>query len=148
MDGGIGPQGYRLEVGEGKVTISSADRAGAFYAEQTLAQLRRQFGQTLPQVRIEDGPDFAVRGIMLDISRDKVPTMQTLYELVDLFAAMKINQLQLYTEHTFAYSRHPEVWKDASPMTADQIRALDRYCGSALSSWCRTRIHSGTWNGG
>jgi hypothetical protein len=65
---------------------------------------------------------------MLDISRDKVPTMATLLSLIDLFAELKINQLQLYTEHTFAYARHREVWKDASPITADEIRQLDAYC--------------------
>jgi hypothetical protein len=65
---------------------------------------------------------------MLDISRDKVPTTETLYGLVDLLASWKINQLQLYTEHTFAYQDHRDVWKHASPMTAEQIRALDDYC--------------------
>ena len=44
---------------------------------------------------------------MLDISRNKVPTMATLYSLVDLLAGLKINHLQLYTEHTFAYSAPP-----------------------------------------
>jgi len=51
-----------------------------------------------------------VRGAMLDISRDKVPTMATLYGLVDLLADPTVNHLQLYTEHTFAYARHREVW--------------------------------------
>ena len=65
---------------------------------------------------------------MLDISRNRVPTMQTLLELVDLLASWKINQLQLYTEHTFAYRNHPIVWADASPMTGEEILALDAYC--------------------
>jgi hypothetical protein len=41
---------------------------------------------------------------------------------------LKINQFQLYTEHTFAYRGHEEVWHDASPMTPEEIRALDVYC--------------------
>ena len=65
---------------------------------------------------------------MLDISRDKVPTMATLFSLVDLLAELKINQLQLYTEHTFAYRNHPAVWAKASPMTGDEILQLDQYC--------------------
>ncbi len=83
---------------------------------------------SLPALRISDWPDFPNRGVMLDISRDRVPTMQTLLELVDLLASWKINQLQLYTEHTFAYRNHPEVWADASPMTGEEILALDAYC--------------------
>jgi len=65
---------------------------------------------------------------MLDISRDKVPTMATLFALVDKFAELKINQLQLYTEHTFAYRNHPAAWVNASPMTGDEILQLDQYC--------------------
>jgi len=68
------------------------------------------------------------RGIMLDISRDKVPTMETLYNLVDMLLEFKINQFQLYTEHTFAYKNHKTVWENASPMTPEQIRELDIFC--------------------
>ena len=71
---------------------------------------------------------FAVRSYMLDISRDKVPTMGTLRLIVDLLAKFDYNQFQLYTEHTFAYSRHKGVWEHASPLTPSEIRALDAYC--------------------
>ena len=49
-------------------------------------------------------PVLPVRGYMLDISRDKVPTMETLFALVDSLAALRYNQLQFYTEHTFAFA--------------------------------------------
>ena len=71
---------------------------------------------------------FAVRSYMLDISRDKVPTMGTLKQLVEILEKFNYNQLQLYTEHTFAYSKHEAVWKDASPMTAQEVRELDLFC--------------------
>ncbi len=71
---------------------------------------------------------FEARGYMLDISRDRVPTMKTLREIVDLLARCRYNQFQLYTEHTFAYSAHPEVWEEADPMTSAEIRKLDAYC--------------------
>jgi hypothetical protein len=71
---------------------------------------------------------FASRAYMLDISRDKVPTMGTLRLLVDILAKFDYNQLQLYTEHTFAYSRHRGVWEHASPLTAEEVRSLDAYC--------------------
>lgn len=73
-------------------------------------------------------PMFADRAYMLDISRDKVPTMGTLRLIVDLLAKFEYNQLQLYTEHTFAYSTHRDVWEAASPLTAEEIRELDAYC--------------------
>jgi len=136
------PQGYVLEVKPSGVLIRGHDAAGVFYGVQTLVQLIRTAGTDtnsfrnrlsvpaarLPGLRIEDWPDFPARGVMLDISRDKVPTLATLYALVDLLAEWKINQLQLYTEHTFAYRAHPEVWAEASPMTGEDILALDAYC--------------------
>ena len=127
-DANMAREAYQLEIRRGQVVITHSSPAGAFYARQTLQQIQRQCHGSIPAVRIEDYPDFPARGVMLDISRDKVPTMQTLYELVDLLAQWKINQLQLYTEHTFAYQNHREVWQEASPMTPEEIRQLDAYC--------------------
>lgn len=121
-------EGYRLVVAPGGITITGHDAPGAFYGMLTLIQLVQTQGRTLPCLRIEDWPDFPARGVMLDISRDKVPTMDTLYALVDRLAGWKINQFQLYTEHTFAYQNHRVVWEHASPMTAEQILALDAFC--------------------
>jgi hypothetical protein len=120
--------GYSLSVSPAGVNALAGGEAGAFYARQTFTQLLRQFPKSLPCVDISDWPDFPVRGVMLDISRDKVPTMTTLFRLIDQLAGWKINQLQLYIEHTFAYRNHRIVWENASPLTAEEIRELDRYC--------------------
>jgi hypothetical protein len=123
------PQGYQLRIEpDGTVAVNAADDLGFAHADRTLAQLIAQFGDTLPCLAIDDWPDFPVRGVMLDVSRDKVPTMATLKALVDRLAGWKINQLQLYTEHTFAYANHRTVWEHASPITAEEIRDLDGYC--------------------
>ena len=102
-------QGYRISITPEICRIIAHDAAGSFYARQTLMQIRRQFPAALPCVQIEDWPDFPVRGVMLDISRCKVPTMATLMNLIDRLAEWKINHLQLYIEHTFAYAGHEEV---------------------------------------
>ncbi len=65
---------------------------------------------------------------MLDISRDKVPTMSSLASLIRRLASWRVNELQLYIEHAFAYRGHERVWRGASPMTAAQMRRLDRLC--------------------
>jgi hypothetical protein len=121
-------QSYQLDVGDLGIRIVAVDLAGVLYGVMTLTQLLRQYGNTLPHLQIKDRPDFPRRGVMLDISRDKVPTMATLFDLVDLFAELKLNELQLYTEHTFAYRKHPVVWANASPMTGEEIMQLDAYC--------------------
>jgi len=121
-------QGYRLTISPAGIVVEARDGAGVYYAVCTLRQLVQQCDASLPCLVIEDWPDFPARGVMLDISRDRVPTMDTLCDLVDMLSSWKINQLQLYTEHTFAYRNHPDVWAAASPMTGDEILQLDAYC--------------------
>jgi hypothetical protein len=125
-------QGYELSIDAGTIRIIGSDNAGVFYGVCTLVQLLAQSVQhpiaELPCLQIVDYPDFPARGVMLDISRDKVPTLETVYELVDRLAGWKINQIQLYTEHTFAYRNHPEPWAKASPFTGEDILLLDIFC--------------------
>lgn len=129
------PQSYRLQIDGGGIRVLGADEAGLFYGVCTLTQLIHLFKSeipreppTLPGLRITDWPDFPHRGVLLDVSRDKVPTMETLYALADLLAGWKINQLQLYMEHAFAYRGHEAVWRLASPITGEEIEALDAFC--------------------
>ncbi len=128
------PQGYKLEIATEGITVSSQDEAGIYYGICTLIQIlelsirEEEPLYSLPCLNIDDWPDFPVRGVMLDISRDKVPTMETLFDLVDMLASWKINQLQLYIEHTFAYRNHSDVWANSSPITGQEILELDAYC--------------------
>lgn len=85
---------------------------------------------------------------MLDVSRDRVPTRETLARLVDLLDLLRINHLELYTEHTFAYRDHETVWRDASPMTAEDVRWLDALCderGIELAANQNTFGHMARW---
>ena len=69
-------------------------------------------------------PAFARRGYMLDVSRDRVPTRETLAWLVEVLATLRFTELQLYVEHTFAYTGHDAVWSDASPLTTEDMAWL------------------------
>lgn len=71
-----------------------------------------------------------VQGYHLDISRCKVPTMETFARMITILNQLGYNQLQLYTEHTFAYPGHEVVWRGWSPMTDVEIKALDKLCAS------------------
>jgi len=122
-------EGYTLSITPNCIEIIASDPAGAFYGACTLVQIKRQC-ESIPCLSITDWPDFSARGVMLDISRDKVPTMETLYHIIDLLSEWKINQFQLYTEHTFQYFAHPIVWEHASSMTGEQILDLQAYCKS------------------
>jgi hypothetical protein len=127
IDPTLPAQGYRLTIaGHGGVRLVAADAAGEFYGRATLAQLAAQ--GPLPIGTVEDHPDLAVRGVMLDVSRDKVPTIETLEALIDRLASWKVNHVELYMEHTFAYPGHEEVWGPASAYTPEEIRRLDTFC--------------------
>jgi hexosaminidase len=128
LEPGLPAEGYRLRVAPEGVTISAAGPDGLARGDATLRQLERQYGEHLPCLDIEDAPALARRGWMLDTSRDRVPTWERLRELARLLASLKLNEFELYTEHSFAYSGHEVVWRDASPVTADELRALDSEC--------------------
>jgi hypothetical protein len=146
-DASLPAQGYALEVTRAGVVLRYADEAGERYGRSTLAQLRSDEGP-LPGLEIRDWPDLLVRGYMLDISRDRVPTRATLERTVDLLDRLRINHLELYTEHTFAFRDHEPVWRDASPMTAADLSWLDARCrerGIELSANQNTFGHMGRW---
>lgn len=122
---------YTLEIDKSKIKLSAKNCNALHYGKQTLLQLlayAKSENQPLPKMEINDWANFEKRGYMLDVSRDKVPTMKSLYILIDQLADWRINELQLYTEHTFAYRNHSVVWQDASPLTANEIQQLDSYC--------------------
>lgn len=124
---------YAIELDPRGIRVRLASPRAAHAACATLVQLLCGFERTSSGLRaralvVADTPDFAARGALLDVSRTRVPRMETLFALVERLATFKTNQLQLYTEHTFAYAGHEEVWRDASPFTPEEIRALDRFC--------------------
>ena len=124
------PEGYELSILPDGIQLVACDEAGAFYGSQTLLQIARHHEGRgrLPCLVVRDWPDLRNRAVQLDISRRRIPTMASLKLLVDRLAHLKINQFQLYTEHTFAYRNHRAVWGDYSPMTGEQILELDLYC--------------------
>jgi hypothetical protein len=139
------PEGYALTITKNGIEISFRELGGLRAAAATLRQLLRLYhcgtdfqsvnpqAKTsvplrLPCLKIRDWPDFPRRGVMLDISRGRVPKLETLLEFVEHLADFKINELQLYTEHTFAYRRYKSVWQSWGALTGDEIRKLDARC--------------------
>ena len=117
---------YQLKVGARGIEISAPSPNGLRHGLQTLCQLTSARG-SIQAVEILDQPDFRDRGVMLDVSRGKVPTRETLESLVDLCSKLRINVLMLYIEHTFDFREHPEIGEGSSPLDAETILALDAY---------------------
>ena len=122
------PEGYALTITRSGIDIHYREMGGLRAAFATLRQLFREYRRRLPCVSIQDYPDFSRRGVMLDISRGRVPKAETLHHLVELLATFKINEFQLYTEHTFAYRNYRPVWNGWGPLTGKEIEGLDARC--------------------
>jgi hypothetical protein len=122
------PEGYALAISKTGIEISFRETGGLRAATATLRQLLREYGRKLPCLKIRDWPDFPRRGVMLDISRGRVPKLETLLDLAEKLSDFKINELQLYTEHTFAYQKYKSIWQSWGALTAREIQILDARC--------------------
>jgi len=122
------PEGYALAISRTGIEICYRETGGLRAASATLRQLLREYGRRLPCLKIRDWPDFARRGVMLDISRGRVPNLETLLDLAEKLSDFKINELQLYTEHTFAYKKHKSIWQSWGALTGNEIQILDARC--------------------
>ena len=119
-------ESYTLDITPDKVIISARAAAGAFYAIQTLRQLLTH--DRVPCLHIEDEPDFEYRGFYQDVTRGKVPKVDTIKQLIDRMAYFKLNSLQLYIEHTFEFKEFSDSIDRTGYLTAAEIKELDDYC--------------------
>lgn len=121
-------QEYRIQVREDGLTIAGGDGAAVLYGVRTLCQILAQCGGVLQSMEIEDAPDILYRGYFLDETRGRVLTLPYLKKVVDRLSRYKINQFQLYVEHTYLFRDLTEMWRDETPLTAEDILELDAYC--------------------
>jgi len=106
LDAALGPEAYRLAIGEDGITITAGDEAGACYAAQTIRQLlpddawrsaplRGALAWEVPCAEITDRPALAWRGTHIDVARH-FATKRELLALIDALAAIKLNRLHLH----------------------------------------------------
>jgi hypothetical protein len=126
----IPEQGYDLEIQQDKITIAFSSIRGLHYALVSLKVLNKNYKGKLPCVALKDYPDLDVRGLLLDISNNKVPSLSTLMDLVQKLSDLKYNHLQLYIEgNSFAYPSLRNVWEGReTPLQGDEISILDTFC--------------------
>lgn len=125
----IEDQGFRILIDKDTVTIKAVDEAGFRYGLETFKEILEKFtdNQVNP-IEIYDFPTLKKRGLMLDISRGKVYTLDYLYNLVDILKKLRMNVFQLYIEHTFEFESHPEISKGSGAISAKEILLLQERC--------------------
>lgn len=119
---------YLLFVHEDGILLQGGSEQALLYGIQTLRQIIAQEGACLKCLEIQDYPDIENRGYYLDVTRGRIPTLDYLKSFADKLSYYKINQLQLYVEHSFLFRELSEVWRDDTPLTAEEILELDEYC--------------------
>jgi len=122
-------ESYVVSVGPALGRLRGGGASGLRYAVETFAQLLKS-RRSAVCCEIEDAPDFPRRGLLLDVSRGRVPTFSTLCDLIDRCVRLKLNTLMLYVEHPFRFRRHPEVGADCSALDAETLRSLDEYAAN------------------
>ncbi len=92
-------EGYTLHIQPNKILIKASNKAGAFYAAQTLKQLffsAKNLQQNFIRcMKIEDAPRFAYRALMIDPARHYWKT-EDLKKYIDAMAQYKFNYLHLH----------------------------------------------------
>ena len=125
VEGIASPEGYRIECTRKKVSITAGSGAGLFYGLQTVIQLLDAEG-TIPTGVITDEPQFAYRGLMLDVSRHFFGK-EFIKKQIDAIAHFKMNRLHMHLTDAagwrieikkyprlteFAAWRSKALWKD------------------------------------
>ena len=119
-------ESYTLDITPGAIAITAQCPVGAFWAIQTLRQVFTQ--KQIPCLHIEDTPDFPHRGFYHDVTRGRIPTVETLKQLIDDMAYYKLNSLQLYVEHVFPFKETADLIQKTGYMTAEEMKELEAYC--------------------
>lgn len=126
---GLNEEAYNLIIDNDQIIIQYSFDAGAYHATQTLRQIYNQTSSKFQGVEIFDEPDLQIRGFLLDISRSKIPKMETIFEIVELMGQLKMNHLELYVEgFSFGYPSFLQYWQDETPITVDEYKQIEQYC--------------------
>ena len=128
VDASLGEQHYNLKIEDQGAVLCGGSLTALGWAVQTLRQIVRQSAGLLPHVAIDDEPDMKNRGYYHDATRGRIQTLENMKKLVDTLSFYKMNQLQLYVEHTYLFRDLTELWRDDTPMTAEEVLELDQYC--------------------
>ena len=87
---------YQLSITPKGITVKAAGFEGAFYALQSLMQMRNASPDgALAACRIDDSPRFPYRGLMFDVVRH-FHSKDFILKQLDLMALLKMNRLHMH----------------------------------------------------
>ena len=132
-DSSLGLEAYKIVVEQNKVEIHYSSENGAFYGTVTLLQIISQVEDKIRCLEIFDEPDLKIRGFMMDISRDKVPTVETVKHIIDMMSNVKMNHLELYVEgFSFGYPSFERYLTENNYISVEEYKEIESYANSRM----------------
>lgn len=116
-------EAYFLKINGEGITIEATTEKGAFYALQTLKQIKKGKDSAFPYVEITDWPAFRIRGFMHDVGRSFIP-VEELKNQIRILSAYKINVFHWHLTEDLAWRLESEVF----PSLNDSIN-FERFPG-------------------
>lgn len=126
--------GYPIQVKneEGRLRAANQDGQGEITFDQPVHFFRAlglwvENYQKNNEFDVSEIPQFRMSGVMLDASRNAVPTVSNVEKLLQKMAVMGLSTLMLYTEDTYEVKEHPYFGYMRGRYTAEELRACDEY---------------------
>ena len=120
----IPPEGYSLHI-ENSITLKASTKAGFFYGNQTLSQIKSQCGQNLQNCHIEDSPKYKYRGFMIDSARHFF-TVKEIKRMIDNCAKFRFNVFHWHLTDDQGWrieiKKYPEIIKIGSVRYGNHFR--------------------------
>ncbi len=119
---------YTLTISAKGIDINAQTSTGLYYAVQTLRQLIRGEGSkaSLPFVDINDRPQMAFRGVMMDFAHGGLLTVEEIKKQIDFLARWKTNQYYFYNEVSIELEGYSTLNYRAS-YTQAQVKSIIEY---------------------
>lgn len=117
-------QGYLVDYQEGAARVMCAGKPELFRA---LSLLDAAIARGEQRFWMEQCTPFTTRGIMVDCSRNSVPKVERIKEMMRQVALMGHNAMMLYTEDTYEVPDYPCFGQYRGRYTREEIRAMDDY---------------------
>lgn len=149
LDGTSTGEGYRVSSSASLITIEGSGARGAWWATRTLLQAAALNGGWFPAGEIVDGPDYGIRGHMLDAARHWY-SAEYLTEFCHYLSFFKLNEFHVHlsdnvypaaTEEWRSYYARFRLWSNNPAFSglAHQNESYDQATFAAFQSSCAAR---------
>ena len=121
-------ESYQITVSNSIVMVNAKSDAGIFYALQTLEQMVviDKENSFITEIQIEDYPEMAYRGVMVDFSHGGLLTEQEIRNQIDFLSRWKMNQYYFYNEVSIEMQGYPLINYNAC-YSQEQIKRIVSY---------------------